>query len=154
MNMTFLKQKMLCARRRQSGMTLVEVIVALLVTGLAVGGIVNGYIYCTNSTHKAALALAANARAMERIEETRSAKWDTSSWPMVDQLVSSNFPIKSVTLDLSGAGTAVSTATLQTVISQVSVTPPLRRIRVDCVWSYRGAQWVTNSIETFRAPDQ
>ena len=60
-------------------MTLVEVVIALAITGLTVGGIVAGYIYCTTSAVKAELAQAANARAMERIEETRSAQWDTSS---------------------------------------------------------------------------
>jgi type II secretory pathway pseudopilin PulG len=135
-------------------MTLVEVVVALAVTGLAIGGIVNGYHYCSNSAQKAALAQAANARAMERLEETRSARWDTSSWPNVDQLAATNFPTKVITLDLSGSGVTVSTATLRTAISQVSSNPPLRRIRVDCIWSYRGSQVITNSVETFRAPDQ
>jgi prepilin-type N-terminal cleavage/methylation domain-containing protein len=140
--------------RSQAGMTLVEVVVALVVTGLAVGGIVTGYSYCSNSAQKAALAQAANARAMERIEETRSAKWDMSSWPTVDQLVATNFPAKVVILDLSGSGAVATMATLQTEISQISTTPPLKRVRVNCIWTYRGAQVITNSIETFRAPDQ
>jgi type II secretory pathway pseudopilin PulG len=135
-------------------MTLVEVVVALVITGMAIVGIINGYSYCTNSAQKAALAQAANARAMERLEETRSAKWDTSSWPTVDQVVATNFPTKVVTLDLSGSGVTVSTATLRTEIAQISATPPLKRIRVDCVWNYRGGQIITNSVETFRAPDQ
>ena len=142
------------AKRCQSGMTLVEVVVALIVTGMAIVGILQGYHYCTQSAQKAALAQAASARAMERIEETRSAKWDTSSWPVVDQLVATNFPNEVVTLDLSGSGEVVSTATLRTEISQVSVTPPLKRVRVDCVWNFRGVEVITNSIETFRAPDQ
>jgi prepilin-type N-terminal cleavage/methylation domain-containing protein len=142
------------ATRRQAGMTLVEVVVALVITGMAIVGIINGYNYCTNSAQKAALAQAANARAMERLEETRSARWDTSSWPNVDQLVATNFPAKVVPLDLSGSGVVVSTATLRTAISQVSTNPPLRRVRVDCIWNYRGVQVITNSIETFRAPDQ
>lgn len=134
-------------------MTLVEVVVALAVTGLAVGGIVNGYNYCTNLAQKAALAQAANARAMERLEEVRSAKWDVSSWPNLDQLVATNFPSKTVVLDLSGAGTVVTSATLETEISSISTTPPLKRIRVDCIWTFRGGQVVTNTIETCRAPD-
>jgi type II secretory pathway pseudopilin PulG len=134
-------------------MTLVEVVVALAVTGLAIGGIINGYNFCTNSAQKSALMLAANARAMERLEEVRSAKWDVASWPNVDQLVATNFPSKDVVLDLSGAGAVVTLATLTTEISAISTNPPLKRIRVNCVWAFRGGQVITNTIETCRAPD-
>ena len=141
-------------RRHQAGMTLVEVVVAMAITGMAVGGIVNGYNYCTNSAQKAALMLAANARAMERIEETRSAIWAPDRSPAVDQLVAANFPSKGVTLDLPGSGVLVLPATILTEVSQVSVNPPLKRIRVDCIWQFQGVQWVTNTIETCRASEQ
>ena len=134
-------------------MTLAEVVVAMAITGLAVGGIVTGYAYCTNSAERAALSLAASARAMERIEESRSAKWDTASWPPVDQVVATNFPSKVVTLDLSGSGEVATTATLNTLISEISASPPLKSIRVDCIWKYK-TEMVTNSIEVCRAPDQ
>ena len=135
-------------------MTLVEVVIALAITGLMVGGIVTGYIYCTTSAVKAELAQAANAKAMERIEEARSAQWDTSSWPVVDQLVATNFPDESVTLDMPGTNTVGTSATIQTTISQISLTPPIRRICVDCIWQFRGVELITNTIETIRAPDQ
>jgi prepilin-type N-terminal cleavage/methylation domain-containing protein len=155
MKMKHAKQKIgQCPPQYQAGMTLVEVVVALAITGLAVGGIISGYTYCTTSARKAALSLAANARAMERIEETRSAKWDTAVWPAVDQLVATNFPTKIVTLDLSGSGVVTTTATIQTVISQISASPPLKRIRVDCIWTFNGGQELTNTIETCRAADQ
>ena len=134
-------------------MTLAEVVVAMAITGLAVGGIVTGYAYCTNSAERAALSLAASARAMDRIEESRSAKWDTASWPPVDQVVATNFPSKVVTLDLSGSGEVATTATLNTLISEISASPPLKSIRVDCIWKYK-TEMVTNSIEVCRAPDQ
>ena len=136
------------------GMTLVEVVVALSISGLAVGAIVSGYLFSATSAENSALSLAANARAMERIEETRSAKWDTASSPAVDELISSNFPDKVITLDLSGSGSGITYATNLTQISMVSTSPPLKRIRVDCVWSFKGSRLLTNTIETCRAPDQ
>ena len=155
MKMEHLKQKLGPGpSRRQAGMTLAEVLVALAISGLAVGGIVSGYAFCTISARKAALSLAANARAMERVEETRSAKWDTAIWPIVDELVATNFPARTVTLDLSGSGALTTSATIQTVISQISATPPLRRIRVDCIWTFNDGQQFTNTIETCRAPEQ
>lgn len=126
----------------------------MAITGLAVGGIINGYNYCTNSSQKAAMFLAANARAMERIEETRSAKWDTASLATVDLVVASNFPSKTVELDISGSGGVITPATVETTITTVSANPPLKRIRVDCIWRFRGVQLFTNTIETYRAPDQ
>ena len=135
-------------------MTLVEVVIALAITGLTVGGIVAGYIYCTTTAVKAELVQAASARAMERIEETRSAKWDTSSYPPTNQLVAANFPDKVVSLDMPGSGSGGTSATIQTYISQISTNPPLTKIHVDCIWQFRGVEWVTNTFETVRAPDQ
>ena len=135
-------------------MTLVEVVIALGISVLTVAGIVTGYIYCTTANVKDSLYMAANGQAMQRLEEARSARWDTSSYPAVDELVATNFPDKLVTLDLSGNRAAVTRATIRTEITQLSDTPPLRKIRVDCIWSVKGDELVTNTIETCRAPDQ
>jgi prepilin-type N-terminal cleavage/methylation domain-containing protein len=143
--------------RGRAGMTLVEVVISLAIAALMVGGIVEGYIYCTTSAVKAELAQAANAKAMQRLEEARSAVWDTSSYPAVDQLVASNFPDEVVTLDLPGTNSAGTLATIQTTIVQFSLPPPLsapvRKIHVDCIWQFRGAELITNSIESIRAPN-
>jgi type II secretory pathway pseudopilin PulG len=135
-------------------MTLVEVTVALAIAGLAIVGIINGYHYCTRAAQKSALVVAANAAAMQRAEEVRSATWDTAAWPPEDQLFTTNFPERDVTLDLAGNGKVTASATVYTQISQITTNPPLKRIRVDCVWQYRGSQWLTNTIETCRAPKQ
>jgi len=138
----------------RSGMTLVEVMVALGISGLAVGGIVTGYVSVIKASDKWALSLTANARASERIEQTRAARWDTSVTPAIDEVVASNFPDEVVTLDLAGTGTNWVYATNFTQISTISTNPPLRRIHVDCVWSFNGYQLQSNSLETCRAPDQ
>ena len=135
-------------------MTLLEVVFALSVSGLAIAGIVGGYIFAVGSSQRSALSLAATARATERLEQTRGASWVVSSYPPVDQLQPSNFPAEVVTLDLAWAGTAITTATNFTQISQISTNPPLRRIHVDCVWRFNRSELVTNSVETCRAPDQ
>ncbi|MEY4917499.1 MAG: hypothetical protein RL616_1412 [Verrucomicrobiota bacterium] len=135
-------------------MTLVEVVISLGISVLTIAGIVTGYIYCTTANVKDSLYMAANARAAERLEETHSARWDTSSFPPVDELVATNFLPKTVTLDLSGSGSTLTPATIRTEISDLSITPPVRRIRVQCIWSVKGDELVTNTIETCRAPDQ
>jgi type II secretory pathway pseudopilin PulG len=143
-------------RQSQLGMTLVEVVVALALAGLTVAGLVGGYFCSTVSAERSGLSLAANSRALERLEDTHGARWDTSSWPVVDELSQTNFPAKQVILDLSGEGPGTTYATNYTTISQISTSPQLRRIRVDCVWQFRNRQFsslFTNTVETCRGPD-
>jgi type II secretory pathway pseudopilin PulG len=136
-----------------AGMTLVEVVIALGISGLAVGAIIFGYTYAVASADKSALILAASAKAMERLEQTRVAQWNISLYPPVDQLVATNFPKQVVALDLSGAGVGVTMATNTTQIFQISTNPSLKRIHVDCVWRFKGRALMTNSVETCRSSD-
>ena len=133
-------------------MTLAEVLMALVITGITVAGIVNGYMYCMAATTKEGLYMAANGAALERMEQLRAARWDTSTYPPVDQLAATNFPNMVVTLDKTEANPIQ--GTIKTTITQISDTPPLRKIRVDCVWLFRGNEVVTNTIESCRAPNQ
>jgi type II secretory pathway pseudopilin PulG len=140
-------------RRSAKAMTLIEVLVAFAISSLAVAGIVSAYVFSINSAERSSLSQAANAQASERLEQVRAAAWNTSSSPMIDQVVATNFPDQQVTLDLSGSGTGVTYATNYTQITTISSSPPLRRIRVDCVWVFGFSTLMTNTVETCRAPD-
>jgi prepilin-type N-terminal cleavage/methylation domain-containing protein len=144
----------LTSRKGQAAMTLVEVLIAMAISGLAMSAIVGGYYFANVSAEKSSLLLAGTAKAMERLEEVRAAKWDVSAYPPIDQLAATNFPDKIVILDLSGYGGGVTYATNRVQISQISANPALKRIHVDCVWPFKGSRLITNSIETYRAPDQ
>src|SRR5690349_1310908 len=98
--------------KARAGMTLVEVVTALVIATLVIGGVLNGYNYCTQAAQKSALMLAASSMAMQRVEETRSATWDSAAWPPVDQLFQTNFPSRVVTLDVSGDGKVTTPATV------------------------------------------
>src|SRR5208282_9480 len=52
-------------KRSEAGMTLVEVVFALAVSGLAIAGIVSGYVFAVGAAEESALSLAASGRAME-----------------------------------------------------------------------------------------
>ena len=134
--------------------TLTEVVFSLAIIGLTSGGIINGYIQSARVTDWQAHSLAANFLAMQRVEQCRAAKWDTRSSPVVDQLVSSNFPVVVEQLDLPTVSTNRSYATIYTTITTVSTTPPLRMMQADCVWRFPGRGLFTNTIVTYRAPDQ
>jgi prepilin-type N-terminal cleavage/methylation domain-containing protein len=140
--------------RGRAGMTLIEVLIALAITGLTLGGIISGYIYCMTSNVKAELMQAAHAKALERLEQTRSAVWAPNRSVPQDSLVTTNFPDLTVTLDLPGEAANGTLATIQTTIAQISVNPPLRKIHVDCIWQFKGVELITNSMETVRAADQ
>ncbi|HUC84176.1 MAG TPA: hypothetical protein VL970_03210 [Candidatus Acidoferrales bacterium] len=135
-------------------MTLVEAVMALAITALTLGGLVSGYVYCLAANVKAELAQAGAAKATERIEQTRGAVWAPNRAQPQDDLVATNFPDEVVTLDLPGNDTNGTSATIRTLIAPISANPPTRLIHVDCIWQFRGVEWITNSVETIRAPDQ
>jgi type II secretory pathway pseudopilin PulG len=148
-------------RAQERGMTLAEVVVALGVASLMVVSLVGGYISSTVAAERSSLSLAANTRALERLEDTHGARWNIAAG--VDKLGTNvanvsptNFPPEVVVLDLSAQGSNATYATNYTAITQVSLSPQLRRIRVDCVWRFRNRQYstlVTNTVETLRGPD-
>ncbi len=90
---------------------------------------------------------------MQRVEQTRAAKWDMIAYPPIDQLVSNNFPAVTSTLDVPVADTNVVYATSVTTIATVSTNPPLKMIRVDCIWSLMKRGPFTNTVVTYRSPD-
>lgn len=142
------------SKRKQTGMTLVEVVMSLGIGGLIFGGVLLGYIQSADRAEWSAYHLAAQSAASQQLEAARSAKWDTQSAPPVDFLVSSNFPPTIVALDVPLVGTNLPLATNTVFISAVSAQPPLKLIRVETVWNFRARGLFTNVTATYRAPDQ
>ena len=135
------------------GFSLSEVVTSLAVVGVTVGGILTGHVTSGKICDYSTCSAAAQTVASEKMEQTRAAKWDTMAYPVVDELVSSNFTAVTADLDVLGAkGVAVS-ATVTTKISDVSIDPPLRMVTVECVWSLPSRGPFTNSVTTFRNAD-
>ena len=127
---------------------------SLGIVGITVGGIMTGHVTSAKIGDFSAASAAAQQAAQERIEQTRSAKWDTMAYPIVDELVSSNFSATVSDLDVLGAKAAPISATVTTKITDVSIDPPLRMITVECVWSLPARGPFTNSVTTMRPADQ
>lgn len=134
--------------------TLAETVISIVIMSIGFAGSIQGYILVANRAEWSAYSLAAHALAQQRLEQTRAAKWDVSAYPLINELVSSNFPIDVEILDVPISGTNVVYATNFTTISNMPVTPPLTFVRVDCVWAYYSRGLFTNTMATYRAPDQ
>jgi type II secretory pathway pseudopilin PulG len=142
------------AKAGHFGFTLQEVVISLMLSGLTIGGLILGYVMSTQRAEWSAYSLAANSLALQGLEKARAAKWDLRAFPVIDQLVPANFPQQVDILDVPIAGTNIVYATNITTITTISANPPLRMIRVDCVWPFMDQGVFTNTAATYRAPDQ
>jgi len=127
---------------------------ALLILGIMVTGVVSGFNQSHREAEWAAYSLAAQSLAMQPIEQARGAKWDLYASPQVDQLVASNFPVRVLVLDIPISGTNIVYVTNRTTIRTISSTPPLKEISVVCTWQFFTRGVFTNTVLTYRAPDQ
>ena len=135
-------------------MTLMETLVSMMIVAIVVTATINGYILSTNRAEWSAQSLAAHSLAIQRIEQARAATWNTSGEDVVDEIIPANFPAITAVLDLPISGTNAVTATIYTRITSISASPPLKMVRVDCVWPYRNRGLFTNTLMTYRSPEQ
>lgn len=134
--------------------TLIEVVISSAIAALMIGACVYGYVLSAQRAEWSAYSLAAASQAMQRLEQARAAKWDPLGFPPVDELVPANFPLEANILDIPISGTNRVLATNLTTIELVSTNPPLKLIRVDCVWPFTDGSTFTSTVQTYRAPDQ
>ena len=122
---------------------------------LGLAAIINGYVMAAQRAEWSAYSLAAQSLANQKVEQARSCKWDPLGYPAVNEMVSSNFPTTVDILDvpLSTNG-AITYATNKTTITDISANPPLKMVRVDTTWMFMGRGVFTNTVITYRAPDQ
>jgi prepilin-type N-terminal cleavage/methylation domain-containing protein len=142
---------------RQAGFTLMEVVISMLIMGLAFGGILVAYMQSANRAEWAGYSLAAQAQAVQMMEQFRAASWDTLAIPQVDQ-TTNIAAVTAYTLDIPISGTNAIWMTNYTSISTLTLAtnnPPtqVKMIRVDAVWPWKG-RFFTNTLITYRAPDQ
>lgn len=142
-----------CLRQHESAFTLVEVGLSAVIAAMTIAGIIYGYTQSSKRAEWSSYSLAAQAAAVQRMEQTRACRWDTETG--VDQLISGNFPVQIVLMDLPVIGTNGFYGTNTTTITTISASPPLMRmVRVDCVWRFPiTGRLFTNTVATYRSPD-
>jgi prepilin-type N-terminal cleavage/methylation domain-containing protein len=152
---TLNKHDVRAARKlRRRGFSLIEVVVALAVAGVFIAGMVTGYIEVAKQAEWSAYSLSANAMALQQIEKVKSAKWDPNGYPPVDQVVAANFPVSVEILDVPVTKTNTVYATNTVTITVISTVPPLKMVQATCVWPFLNRGKFTNTVVTYRAPDQ
>jgi prepilin-type N-terminal cleavage/methylation domain-containing protein len=138
------------------GFTLTEVVVAIAIATLAFGGVISSYVFTADRAQWSAYSFAAQSLAMQGVEQARAAKWDPKAWPAVDELGLTNYTVTEM-LDVPVSGQPV-LATNHIAVTLVSLDPPIRQLRADCVWSLaigrRSRGPFTNTVITLRTADQ
>jgi prepilin-type N-terminal cleavage/methylation domain-containing protein len=134
------------------GFTLVEVVMSMAVAGIMIVGLVSGYRQAVRVAEWSAYSLAANSIALQGLERARAAKWDPAGG--VDRLQNSYLTNTWEVLDIPGSISNAVYATNFYTFTAVSAAPPLKMVRVDCVWRFFNRGLYTNTVATYRAVDQ
>ena len=162
-------------KKPAAGFTLAEVVISIAVTGLVFVGVLSGYVQSARNAEWAGYSLAAQALAVQQIEQGRSAVWDYSIGTGKNELTNLNLidlqydnATKTATgyswstLDLPYSGTNVVRATNYVTVRMLyfnnNANPPvqLQMLQVDTVWPFTVgmvAKYFTNTVATYFAPD-
>jgi type II secretory pathway pseudopilin PulG len=135
-------------------MTLMETLVSMMIVALVITATINGYILAANRAEWSSQSLAAHSLALQRLEQVRAATWNIASETDIDEVIAANFPATQAVMDLPVSGTNAIRATIFTTITTVSSNPPLKLVRVDCAWPSHRRGWFTNTLMTYRTPEQ
>jgi len=153
------------ARRRPSGFTLAEVVISLAIMGLVFGGILLAYVQSAKRAEWSGHDLAAQAFAIQQLEQARAAVWDTST-NQITNLNIVNWTAANAycwggytwdTLDVPYSGTNFVRATNYVMLTNITVNASplvtIWMIRVQTVWRQRGILY-TNTMANYFARDQ
>ena len=155
------------ASKGNAGFTLPEVIMAVVITAVAFGGIIMAYTQSARRAQWSGYSLAAQALAIQQIEVTRSCVWDMAigknditNLPLINKTFSAG-TVRGYTtnyLDLPTTGTNYVRATNYITLTQIQIAvgAPVQLIRVDTVWPFtwgKTNRLFTNTICTYIAPD-
>ena len=139
-------------------MTLIEVLIASAIFALVFGSVITGLKLASVRANWATLDIEACKLAEQRMERMQSARWDLSTSPIIDEVVSNNFPV--VTNNLLFAYTngasvlATNWVTINTIPNTNASSAQYKVLISSVKWSYRGKGPFTNTVTTIRGPDQ
>ena len=174
-----IRDKHIRGRQTAGGFTLAEAVMSVFVATLVFGGIVTGYIQAAQRAQWSGYSLAAQAMAIQQLEQARATKWDTSGNPQdpsscPNQLIQFNTLTSwsknattgewtgytNMMLNLPVSGTNIVSATNFVTVRFITIpttTIQVGMVQVDTVWpfSWSGTtKLFTNTIANYYAPDR
>jgi prepilin-type N-terminal cleavage/methylation domain-containing protein len=138
---------------RRGGFTLTEVVVSMALAAFTVGGVIACYLMAAQRSEWTTASTAAHQLAMDRMEQLRAARWDDASAVASELLEGVRWEAPSV-LEVPQTGLGMLWATNQVTVTRLAVDRPVMLLRVDCVWSLAARGPFTNTLVSYRAPDQ
>ncbi|HEY5043937.1 MAG TPA: prepilin-type N-terminal cleavage/methylation domain-containing protein [Verrucomicrobiae bacterium] len=152
------------------GFTLVEIMISFAIFGMALSGLIYGYVVANRMAEWSSMSLAAQSAASQGAERARAANWRPRDYPAtngpgtMDELPppANGRPVFTNVdyFDIPTKGDPSSAdfnswVTNYVWVTNISLNPPMRRIRSDAIWRFplTGAL-CTNSVILLRAPDQ
>jgi type II secretory pathway pseudopilin PulG len=147
--------------------TLAEVVVAVFICAIVFGAVVSAYTQSASRAQWSGYSLAAQALAMQQLEQARSGIWDPTSGR--NEITNLNLSGRTVSggvvkgysaaiLDIPIHGTNFVWATNWVTIQTITVAPSVQvqLLRVDTVWPFNAFgnnRIYTNTIATYIGPD-
>lgn len=157
----------------QSAFTLVEVVLAVFICGLVFSGILRCYMHSAERAQWAGYSMAAQALAIQQLEQARSGVWEPSG--SRNELTNLNllsrtyntstktmrgYSVSILDVPISGtnAVSATNFVTVRVVNLNSTTNPPVQvqLVQVDTVWPFRAFgknRIYTNTLVTYVAPD-
>lgn len=155
-------------KRQTLAFTLAEVVMSIAIAAIVFGGIILAYVQSTRRAEWSGYSLAAQALAVQQLEQARSAIWDPPLRNFVTNLnltwISANprkgysWGILDLPITTNGVTVIATNYVTITMITNVGGVPgvSLQMVRVDTVWPFQTRQaklYFTNTIATYLAPD-
>jgi hypothetical protein len=165
------RHKPLTKGSSQGGFSLAEVVMAVFVSMLLFGGMITAYTNVTRNAQWSGYSLAAQALAIQQVEQAHSAVWDPTDNPPKNEIsnmmtglsgyaysggVLSGYSWTNLDLPVNGGNyvRATNYVTLSTITPSAGVT--LQVLQVNTVWPFRlgnATAYYTNTVVTYLAPD-
>jgi type II secretory pathway pseudopilin PulG len=145
---------------RSLGFTLAEVVVSIAIVAGTFLGIIGGYIQSSTRAEWSGYSLAAQALAIQQLEQARSAKWDVLDTPVVNEITNISL-VTAAPFDLPVSSTnfiwATNYSTLTSILVATNPVVSVYMVKVQTVWPfpYRGKTiYFTNTVAGYFAPDR
>ena len=126
---------------------------------LLFSGVVTSYVQSSYRAEWTGYSLAAQALAIQQVEQARSAVWDTLQVPVKNE-ITNILTTTAAALDMPISGTNIVWATNYASVSSIALTnavgAAVYKVRVDTVWPFRWqsqTKYFTNTIVDYFAPE-